>query len=141
MRGLALLASVGHLKLIGNASAFGPQANTSIWISRNPVSSKSCRPTRHTRGAAHCVPDGPKQANCLTAAVHEVGPCEGLFGGRFWLLWANTSSLETSVHSHHRPMRSFRSAEIPLTENYTGPRDILMVQPIFLLMGQSESIV
>src|SRR5260221_7706466 len=88
----------------GNASIFASRANTSISISRNPVNSKLCRPTRHSHGVAHCIPDGPRRANWLTIAVHEVGPYEGLFNRRFWLLWADTSSSETSVHSHHGPM-------------------------------------
>src|SRR5260221_3804195 len=41
------------------------------------------RDTLVTRVAAHCIPDGPKRANCLTIAVHEVGPCEGLFTRSF----------------------------------------------------------
>src|SRR5260221_86630 len=103
---------MGHLELIGNASIFASQANTSISISRNPVNSKLCRPTRHSHGAAHCIPNGPRRANWLTIAVHEVGPCKGLFNRHFWLLWADTSSSETS-------------AQILLTENSAGPHDPL----------------
>src|SRR5712691_5360929 len=119
---------MGHLELIGNASIFVSRANASISISRNSVNSKLCRPTRHSHGAAHCIPDGPRRANWLTIAAHEVGPCEGLFNRRFWRLWANTSSSETS-------------AQIPLTENSAGPHDILVAQLIVLPMGQSESNV
>jgi hypothetical protein len=34
-------------------------------------------PTR-SRMAAHCVLDGPIRTNCLSTAVREMGPCEGV---------------------------------------------------------------
>src|SRR5260221_4978837 len=96
---------MGHLELIGNTSIFVSRANISISISRNPVNSKLYRPTRHTCAAAHCIPDGLKRANYLTIVAHEVGPCEGLFNRRFWLLWADTSPSQALLQSHRGPMR------------------------------------
>src|SRR5260221_43392 len=79
-----------------------------VYLHHGPIQAcRSAKIPRHAHGAAHCIPDGPRRANWLTIAVHEVGPYEGLFNRRFWLLWADTSSSETSVHSHRGPMRSF----------------------------------
>ena len=68
------------------------------------------RPRQHSHAAAHCVPNGPWQGNHLTITAHRVGPCKGFHNRHFWLLWAGSSSSQTSPHSYHGPIRAFISA-------------------------------
>jgi hypothetical protein len=82
-------AAVGHLELIGKDTAFTSWANMSLSLGSHPAHGKVCRPIRQPRAAAHCLPDGPLRANCLSITVHKKGPCECLRVIAFRLLWAN----------------------------------------------------
>src|SRR6267378_2766020 len=87
---------------------------------------KSSRPIRQPRAAAHCLPDGPLRANCLSITVHEKGPCECMCVIALRLLWANAS---ISLGSH------------PAYGKVVGPYDSLVQQPTVCPMGHYELIV
>src|SRR5260221_7898127 len=73
-----LKAAVGHLELVYKGTAFTSWANASISLGSDPTHGRVCRPIRQPRAAAHCLPDGPLRANCLSITVHEKGPCKCL---------------------------------------------------------------
>jgi hypothetical protein len=62
-----------------------------------------------------------------------MGPCESLHAVAYGLLWADSVSLAMAEGLHHRPMREFRSATIPLAEIYAGPRENLVWKSIAYL--------
>ncbi len=84
----------------------------------------------------HCIPDGPIQTNCLSTTMHEMDPCRCLHTIIFTLLWASSSSLARTVHSHHGPMRANC---LSTAVHEIGPCEWLHVIVFRLLQANSSS--